>query len=97
MKKLLISALVLASFGASAGLFSSDTDDAIQTIKEGSPDGCPYVIGDMIDSAFTNETWKSGKIKSGQGFYVDCAVRLRQTFAHNRLVRSSSLRGATIF
>ncbi|EKD4047412.1 hypothetical protein ORN63_001886 [Vibrio parahaemolyticus] len=68
MKKLLISALVLASFGASAGLFSSDTDDAIQTIKEGSPDGCPYAIGHMIDSAFTNETWKSDKTKLGRIF-----------------------------
>lgn len=34
---------------------------------------------------------------SGQGFYVDCAGRLRQTFAHNRLVPSSSLGGATKF
>ncbi|CAH1557906.1 hypothetical protein [Vibrio rotiferianus] len=68
MKKLVVTALLVTSFGASAGLFSSDTDDAIQIIKEGSLDGCPYAIGDMIDSAFAYETWKSGKTKSGRVF-----------------------------
>ena len=68
MKKLVVTALLVTSFGASAGLFSSDLDNALQTIKEGSPDGCPYAIGDMIDSVFTNETWKVDKTKSGRVF-----------------------------
>lgn len=51
-----------------AGLFSSDLDDAIDTVREGSPDGCQYALGDMIDSAFTDGSWKADKTKSGRIF-----------------------------
>lgn len=68
MKKLVVTALLVTSFGASAGLFSSDLDDAIDTVREGSPDDCQYALGDMIDSAFTDESWKADKTKSGRIF-----------------------------
>ncbi|EOX4959309.1 hypothetical protein ACFKIX_003920 [Vibrio alginolyticus] len=68
MKKLVVTALLVTSFGASAGLFSSDLDDAIDTVREGSPDGCQYALGEMIDSAFTDESWKADKTKSGRIF-----------------------------
>ncbi|WP_046224955.1 hypothetical protein [Vibrio sp. ECSMB14106] len=68
MKKLVVTTLLVTSFGASAGLFSSDLDDAIDTVREGSPDGCQYAFGEMIDSAFTDKSWKADKTKPGRIF-----------------------------
>lgn len=66
-KWMMVGSLMLSAT-AFAGLFSSDLDDAIDTVREGSPDGCQYALGDMIDSAFTDESWKADKTKSGRIF-----------------------------
>ncbi|HDZ3732998.1 TPA: hypothetical protein RSW61_004642 [Vibrio harveyi] len=66
-KWMIVGSLMLSAT-AFAGLFSSDLDDAIDTVREGSPEGCQYAIGDMIDSAFTDESWKADKTKLGRIF-----------------------------
>ncbi|MGR5195804.1 hypothetical protein ACPV4H_18095 [Vibrio rotiferianus] len=66
-KWMIVGSLMLSAT-AFAGLFSSDLDDAIDAVREGSPDGCQYALGDMIDSVFTDESWKADKTKSGRIF-----------------------------
>lgn len=66
MKKLIAGVLLATTFNVNAGFFSSDTDDAMDTVREGSPDGCQYELGEMIDSAFNDGQWQAEKLKSGR-------------------------------
>jgi len=68
MKKLIACALLAASSTAFAGFFSSDTDKALETVRESVPGNCEYEIGEMVDAYFTDAEWKPSKTKSGRLF-----------------------------
>ncbi|EOX4955891.1 hypothetical protein ACFKIX_000449 [Vibrio alginolyticus] len=68
MKKLVTCALLAASTTANAGLFSSDTDKALDTVRESVPGSCNHEVGQMVDAYFTDAEWKASKTKSGRLF-----------------------------
>ena len=70
MKKLIACTLLAATFNANAGMFSSDTDDAMDTVRSGVPGNCNHEIGEMVDAFFNDAEWEASKTKSGR-LYVN--------------------------
>lgn len=78
MKKLIAGLIVAAAFNVNAGLFSSDIDDALSTVRNSVPGSCDSEVGEMVDAFFDDAKWKASKTKSGRIFVnVEGAVDFR--------------------
>ncbi|EAS76772.1 hypothetical protein V12G01_07743 [Vibrio alginolyticus 12G01] len=83
MKKLVACVLLAASTTASAGFFNSDTDKALDTVRESVPGSCNHEVGEMVDAYFTDAKWKASKAKSGRLFVnVEGDVNYRNQEQH---------------